>query len=694
MEMTDTNDFDQGWRLHQAGDLRGAEEAYRRALRRNPEHGRTWFALAQLCERDKRPAEAIACFRRGLEITPREAEGWYALGNVCLAERQFADAEAAYRKCVAIRPDHARGHGNLGFTLNELNRPKDAQAAYEKSLKLCPDLAEVHHNLGNLLREDDRLADAIVRYDRALQIRPDYGKAWINRGIALMAQGRLDEAIADLERGVGLRPDLPDSHTSLGAALSVVQRFDEALAAYERALTLNGEHAEAGWNQSLIHLLRGDYERGFAAYEWRWKCKRTKRVPNFSEPRWDGTPLKGRTILLYGEQGLGDTLQFIRYAPMVKALGGRVIVNCQNALIRLLTRTPGIDGLVGWGATPPKFDTWIPLLSLPGIFGTRVDSIPTPIPYVFPDPKLVAHWRRQLVPLRGVKVGIAWQGSPRHAWDRHRSVALKLFESLARIEGIHLVSLQKHRGSEQIDAAGKSFPVLSFGPLLDEASGPFMDTAAIIANLDLVITVDSAMAHLAGALGTPAWVALANTPDWRWGLDRAGSVWYPTHRLFRQPKFGDWLSVFVEMAAALKTHVANRTPPCSPLIEVSAGELIDKITILRIKSRRMTDAGQLRNVQAELATLEAARRDQVGASAALDSLEAELTAVNEKLWDIEDAIRGREAEADFGPRFIDLARSIYRNNLQRAQIKRKINVILGSRLVEEKFFGTPSGSSV
>lgn len=684
--MTQAETFEQALQLHQAGELRRAEQAYRRLLRTEPRKAQLWFTLAQLCDADKRPAEAVACYRQALEIEPREAEGHFQLGNLLLNQARHAEAEAAFRRCLQLKPDHVVALVNLGFVVGEQERLDEAKACYEQVLKLRPDLPEAHHNLGNVLREQGQHDRALACFAEALRLRPDYAKAFINRGIALVALGRLDEAIRDLDAGVRLEPNLADAHTSLGAALSVVQRFDEALAHYERALELNPNHAETAWNQSLIWLLQGDYARGWPAYEWRWRCKRTTVMPTFAQPRWDGSPLDGRTILLYGEQGLGDVLHFVRYAPLLKARGARVIVQCQNALLKLLARTPGIDQLVGWGHPPPAYDVYVPMMSVPALFHTTLETIPADIPYIFPDPDLVAHWRRHLAPVRGFRVGIAWQGSPRHAWDRHRSVSLEQFEPLARIPGVQLISLQKGPGSEQLRALGGRFPVVSLGDLLDEVSGPFQDTAAVLANLDLVIAVDSAIAHLAGGMGVPAWVALAYTPDWRWLLGREDSLWYPTLRLFRQTRLGDWPGLFQQMAGELQRHAAEHRPARALAVEVSAGELIDKITILQIKSERLADPEKLRNVRAELGALGTVCQEEFQESPRLAELTAELKAVNERLWDIEEEIRLCERGQDFGPRFIALARSVYRENDQRARLKREVNELLGSRLVEEKSY--------
>lgn len=642
---TEVDEFARGWALHQAGNLRAAEEAYRRCLTTHGHNAKVWFALAQLCEAEQRLVEATACLKQALELNPREAEGYFLLGNIHLKQKKYAEAEAAYRRCLEMRSDHALAHGNLGFVLNEQERLDDARASYERALQLRPDLAEVHHNLGNVLREQGQQDKALVCYQKALQFRPEYAKAFINRGIALIALGRIDEAVRDLERGKELKPDLADAHVSLGAAYSIQQRFDEALAHYEKALTLQPDHAETGWNQSLIWLLRGDYERGWPAYEWRFKCKRSTSLPAYTQPRWDGSPLDGRTILLYAEQGLGDTLHFVRYAALCKARGGKVIVQCQNALLSLLSRTPGIDGLVGWGATPPPFDVWQPLMSLPAVFRTTLDTIPTGTPYVHPDPELVAFWRQQLAPARGFRVGIAWQGSPRHAWDRHRSVPLEQFEPLARIPGVQLISLQKGAGAEQL-AVSKRFPVLNLGNLVDEASGPFMDTSAILANLDLVISIDTAIVHLAGAIGVPTWVALTFTPDWRWMLERDDSAWYPSLRLFRQPSFGAWPAVFRSMADQLAI-AAKQTSMRPVFVELSPAVLLARLAALEATE---VESQELIGLRTAAGALLAENRE----------LFDEMRMLHAEIKKAEIGIQLCEARQDFGDEFVTLARSVHK----------------------------------
>lgn len=548
----DAGTFEQGWHYQQSGEYRRAEEIYRRLLRSAPRSARIWFVLGDLCDTEGRLAEATACYRQAAELAPHEALGHLRIGNSLLRQNQIAEAEPSYRRCLEIEPGHIEARVNLGFALGELKRFDEAQACYEEALRLCPDLAEAHHNLANVLRDQSKIDEALPHYHAALRLRPDYAKAHINLGVALVARGEVDAALRSLVEGVRRQPESAEARSSLGTAFCALGRLDEALTEYEHAIRLQNDFAEAHWNRALVRLLRGDLERGWPDYEWRWRCSRHSPLPDFTQPRWNGEPLHGRTILLHAEQGLGDTLHFVRYAPLVQQRGGRVIVQCQGALIPLLTRSAGIDGLAAWGDPSPPCDVQVPLMTLPSLFHTTLETIPASIPYLFADPDLVAHWRRQLSPISGRRVGITWQGSPRHHWDRHRSVPLAAFQPLGQLDGVHLISLQQGHGAKQLQDWRGRLPILNLGDLFDRANGPFMDTAAILCNLDLVVAVDTAIAHLAGGLGVPVWLALHHTPDWRWLLERTDNPWYPTARLFRQPAPGDWASVFGRIADELR----------------------------------------------------------------------------------------------------------------------------------------------
>ena len=367
------------------------------------------------------------------------------------------------------------------------------------------------------------------------------------------------------------------------------------------------------------------------------------------QPQWNGFPLNGRTILLITEQGFGDVMQFIRYAPVLKAQGARVIFECPEKLIKLVTGCAGVDVLIPQGAPLPPYDVYAPLLTIPGLVGTSIDKTPNEVPYIRPDPQLVEKWRNELSGHHEFKVGINWQGNIKYAGDFHRSIPLKFFEPLARVPGVRLFSLQKNDGVEQLSQIAGKFEVTELGSRLDVDTGPFMDTAAVMTCLDLFITSDTAVAHLAGSLGVPVWMALSTTPDWRWLSVREDNPWYPTMRIFRQQKFMDWVPVFDRIAVELRKTVPSTVPTPSVAVETAPGELIDKITILEIKAERMGDPEKVRNVRTELDTLCRARDRTILPSDALASLTAELRSVNEALWDVEDEIRALRASGRLRP---------------------------------------------
>jgi hypothetical protein len=353
-----------------------------------------------------------------------------------------------------------------------------------------------------------------------------------------------------------IAPVLSAAHANLGNALLVLGRLDEASAAYDRALELEPDAPGLRKNRALLWLLQGKYREGWEEYEWRWKCEELPER-DFGRPLWDGSPLDGKTIVLHCEQGIGDTLQFIRYARLVEQRVGRVVVSCPKVLTPLLARAAKIERTVDDGQWP-AFDVHAPLMSLPRIFGTTLETIPASTPYLEADWQLVEHWRQKLSSLSGFKVGIAWQGNPAFCFDRSRSVSLSQFAPLADVPGVVLISLQKGFGSEQVASLEGRFQVAELGPGLDQ-TGAFIDTAAVMRNLDLVITSDTAVPHLAGALGVKVWLATPFAPDWRWLLERDDSPWYPTMRLFRQHRRGDWHDVFKRIAEALKVEIAERS---------------------------------------------------------------------------------------------------------------------------------------
>jgi tetratricopeptide (TPR) repeat protein len=663
-----------------------AVHCYEQVLRQRPEYPEAHNNLGVAYRQQGQYDRAAACYREALRQRPNYAEALNNLGDALQAQGQAEEAAGCYRDALRLRPGYPEALTNLGTALAKLDRYEEAAAQHREALRQRPNYVEAHSNLGNAFLGQRKYNEAMASYREALRIDPNYAEAHYNLGLALAEQGELDSAVACYRDALRLRPEYVEATDNLGNALLAQGKTAEAMATYDEILRRRPDSPEAHMSRALALLLRGDYAEGWKEYEWRWKCKEFGGLP-YPQPLWDGSSLAGKTILLHGEQGLGDTLQFVRYAPLVKRHGGTLILACPKVLTRLLATCPGVDRVVAQGGGDlPAFDCYAPLLSLPGLLGTTRDSIPANVPYLSADPGLVQHWRRELAPVRGLKVGIAWQGNPKYKADRLRSIPLAQFEALARVPGVQLISLQKGPGTEQLAAVADRFRIIDLGSRLDELTGPFQDTAAVVRNLDLIVAPDTALTHLAGGLGAPVWAALAFAPHWVWCRDSTDSPWYPATRLFRQTKWGDWDSVFARMAEELRKLAAGRRHVGPVLVEVAPGELLDKITILEIKAERIKDADKLRHVREELRVLAVARDEALPASAELAKLTAELKAVNEQLWDIEDEIRRCEAKRSFNKGFIELARSVYRTNDRRAALKRQINDLLGSHLIEEKSY--------
>jgi Flp pilus assembly protein TadD len=468
-------------------------------------------------------------------------------GNALAIQRRFREAAAVYQQILLLEPTHTDALNNLGVMHAEQRLLAEAIACYDRALASDPRNADAYYNKGNAFWSMERRAEAAEAYQNALHLRPDFAEAHLNLGIALAGLGNPVDAVGHYQKAIQLKAALAaEGHNNMGLALAHQGRHEDALPCFERALELRPDFADAHYNRALTWLALGNFAQGWAEFEWRW---RLPELPprNVPQALWDGTPLGGQTILLHTEQGLGDTIQFIRFASLVKARGGNVAVECQPALVPLLAGCKGIDLVVGQGDSLPAFAVHCPLLSLARIFNAGVAPIPVEVPYLQVDPAQVERWRREISTLNHLKIGIVWQGSTGYRWDSLRSVALAEFAPLAHVPDVHLISLQKGYGIEQIGTV--DFAVTDLGSRFDPVS--LADVAAAIKNLDLVVTVDTAIGHLAGALGMPVWVALSRGPDWRWMLERTDSPWYPTMRLFRQKLFGVWADVFERIAREL-----------------------------------------------------------------------------------------------------------------------------------------------
>jgi tetratricopeptide (TPR) repeat protein len=678
-----------GQRYQQAGDLDRAEAAYRELLRQHPDDAAGWHALGSVCHARRQLAEAAACYQKAVGLQPGFVEGHFQLGNAFLEQGHRDEAAAAYQQVLRLLPDHVAALANLGVVLGESGQLDQAETAYRRALQVQPHLAEVHHNLANLLRERGQLHEAVTHYQEALRIRPDYYKAKVNLGMTLAALGDV-AGLNHIEQTLHGPPGQVEGLCNLGLAASLLCRYDESIRYYEQALQLQPNYAEIRFNLALARLVQGDFSRGWSDYEARWKFH---ALPAHPRPLWNGQPLPGQTLLLHLEQGLGDTIQFLSLIPRVKERVGRVVLQCPRPLIPLLKTCPGLDKVVADGEAVPDYAAHAPLLSLPHQLGLSLENLSVDVPYLAADPQLMEHWRRELSPLRGFRVGIAWQGRTNRAWDHpHRSLPLALFEPLAGIEGVQLISLQKGPGTEQLAALNGRFPVISLGPHVDETTGTLTDTAAIIRHLDLVISSDTAMVHLAGALAAPVWLALSVANDWRWLIGREDTPWYPTMRLIRQKTRGDWIEVFARMAAELRMLVDKKIGHRPIVVEMSPGDLLDRITILEIKSEHISDPVKRRHINRELANLAAVRDRAIASTEMISRLTTELRNVNCKLWQVQDELRACERQRDFGPRFVELAREVHRQKDRRTAVKRMLNEMLGSALVEEKAYAPPAAT--
>ncbi|MCA8996857.1 MAG: hypothetical protein KDA80_07725, partial [Planctomycetaceae bacterium] len=532
--------------------------------------------------------------------------------------------------------------------------------------------------------------------------QPQTALAWQSIGLVCCRRYEHDRSISAFQEALKIKPDLILSHNYLSICYNRLGKHQECLGQYEATLRIQPDNPHARFNRALLWLTEGKFHEGWIDYEWRFKTGQTPR-PVIPRPQWDGSPIAGKRLMIHTEQGMGDVLQFIRFLPRIKEMGADIVFACQKPLQKLLTRCEGIDDWFPIDEPAPiNFDFYTPLLSVPGLLGIDESTCIAEVPYVFPEPQRVEDWKSRVEAIPGFKIGVCWQGSPTYASDRTRSYPLKELAPLANVPGVSLISLQVREGTEQI-AAFQELHQLHLLDGLDSSGGAFMDTAAVMQHLDLVISADTAVTHLAGAMGRPAWLALSSCGDWRWMLDREDSPWYPSLRIFRQPQLDDWAGVFQRMANVLRDRVledgrskvdpnkllpsrTHRTAAPPVLVEVAPGELIDKITILEIKSERIDDPSKLANVRHELQVLREQEDNLLRKSAQLSELKSSLRQINEDLWEIEDNIRDCEREQDFGDKFIQLARSVYRTNDRRAAVKREINLLLGSALVEEKSY--------
>ncbi len=542
------------------GRFDAAVASYDRLLALRPDDLEAFNNRGAALLRLGRSADALASFDAALAVRPEMAEALCNRGNALLALGRVADALDAYDRTLAVNPALAQAAMNRAEALERLGRPADALASYDQAIAAAPVLVQAHYNRGNLLQTLDRHDEAIASFDAALTLAPTHAAAACNRATSLRALGRLDKALDGYAQALALDPTLAPALVNRASLLAMQGRHPEAMEDYARARAIYPDNADVHWNEALSRLAMGDFVGGWRAHEWRWRTDSLRAgARGYPQKLWLGEEkLAGRTILLWGEQGFGDTLQFCRFAPLVAALGAagdvNVVLEVPYPLVRLIRSMAGPQRVIATNEPPPAFDVHCPLLSLPLAHGTTPETIPAVVPYLAADPDQERAWRIRLAALPGLRVGLVWAGNPRtvdpaaNAVDRRRSMVLARLAPLGAVPGVSFVSLQKgHRAAE----ARTPPPGMTLHDWTDEL-WDFADTAALVAALDLVISVDTSVVHVAGALGRPVWVLNRYDACWRWLYGRTDSPWYPTARLFRQTRYGEWDGVIAEVAAALR----------------------------------------------------------------------------------------------------------------------------------------------
>jgi tetratricopeptide (TPR) repeat protein len=577
-EMIDQT-FQSAMQLHQAGKLDDAEPLYRQILAQEPKHADTLHLLGVLllqqgqyapgidliqqaiAEQPNIPGyysnlgwalvdagridEAVICYQKLIALQPTNSAAYDRLAKLLLHLRQTEEAIAAAAEAVRLRPDVADHHAHLGSGYSLSGRYSLAVRPYTEALKLDPKNVNHLHDLAVALSETGRREEAVVLFNMAINLNPNFSWLFSSRGVVLSRLGRVDEAIDSFRRSIRIDPSAPAGYNNLGSLLQEQGKYSEALEQYRMAVSLEPDRPTSRWNLARLLLLLGYLQEGWADFDCRLEMPQLRLNRNFAQPHWDGSDPAGKTILLHAEGGNGDTIHFIRLAPLVARRGAKLILECQSAMLPLLTGFPDLDAIIPRGQPLPPFDLQIPLQSLPRPLGITLENIPNHVPYLRAPTDRVQKWKQRLASETKLRVGLVWSGS-RYANADNRTRTIDVFAPLAEIPNVKFFSLQT--GPDASQSPPRKMDFADFSAELTD----FAETAALVQNLDLIITIDTSVAHLAGALAKPVWVLIPFQCDFRWLLHRTDSPWYPTMRLFRQPSVQDWQTPIREMATALR----------------------------------------------------------------------------------------------------------------------------------------------
>ena len=535
---------------HKLKQYEAAINSYDKAISIQPNFAVAFFNRGNVQQELKQYEAAINSYDQAIIFNPSFAVAFFNRGNVHLELKHYEAAIKNYEKAISIQPNYAEAFANRGNVQHKLKQYEAAINSYDKAISIQPNFAVAFFNLGNVQQELKQYETAINSYEKAISIQPNYAEAHSNLGKAKQEIKQFEIAIIHYCKAISLKPDFADAYSNLGRAQEEMMQFESAIASFDKAINLQQNHIIANWNKALVLLLTGNFDSGWKFFEWRSQIEESRLFSehcDFKKQLWLGTEsLIGKSILLHSEQGFGDIIQFVRYVKLIQGLGAQVILEVPKVLITLLTGLEGTFQLLAIGDHRPDFQYQCPLMSMPLAFKTTIETIPAKIPYITCDDNKALAWQSRFLGRNKHRIGLVWSGSANHRNDHNRSFQLQdLIPYLPNC--FEYISLQK-------EVRPNDKEVLQNNPQISDASyelNDFSDTAALINNLDLVISVDTSVAHLAGALGKKTWLLLPYVPDWRWMLDRDDSPWYPNHRLFRQPNRDDWVSVFKQIEVEL-----------------------------------------------------------------------------------------------------------------------------------------------
>lgn len=606
---------------------------------------------------------------------------------------RFLEAQVECRSIIQKYPQHFYPYFLMGLIALKQRDFSRSVKLFDKAVSINPNHYLSYLRKSSALSAMELLEDGLRSVTQSIALKADFPESYLQRGHILLALRRVDKALEDFDQAVALKPDFTLAYVNRGVALKILRRFDEAFFSLNEAIRLEPTLAVAYHNRAVTHLTLGNFEKALTDYEWRNHIKGMNITKKYEKPLWLGDfSIQDKTILIHYEQGLGDTILFSRYLNQVVEQGARVLFAPQKPLSKLMKTLNDKIEIVDREDQNLQFDCHCPLLSLPLVFKASLNNIPNTVPYLFTEGKRVAAWKN-VIGQHGFKVGISWSCS-KEGVKAGRAFPLKILKEISHIPNVRLISLQKGDGLREVGELPIDMKVETLGKNFDEGENAFLDCAAVMKCCDLIISCDTSITHLAGALNVNVWLAETRDPYWFWMYDRPDSPWYPSLRIFRQNVINQWDDVFLNMFEELQkiivkdkaATIKNSQPGNVPQIPTSWGEVIDKITILEIKKEKLSGNSVINIVGKELALLTSCASSLMASHESLVLLKNSLRQINEALWEVEDFLREKERNKEFDERFIELARSVYKNNDKRAAVKREINMLLQSEIFEVKSY--------